>query len=337
MGNNTTNLNEQLEAWKVEQISIASQVTFLENDMSSNCMTTNDDERFEAHKSVKDDTNLLYYGGVDVSFPENEEDQAVATYVILDPVQEKIVYRDYLYFDLKIPYVSSFLSFREIEPFEFLVKKQRKEKAELTPAAILVDGNGVLHRRRAGIACFLGVRTGVPTIGVGKSLYCEGGLRKELVNAGIDRMLLELQDALSEKATSSFAELTKSQYVLMNTTAISPKHFTESPIETTNNNDRNSIILNEIKSFCSGVGVYLEVDSGEVLGCALVGHGGRIGVKHRKQLGTKNPIFISIGHNISLQDAVIVCAELSKARIPEPIRHADLWGRELLRKVQHNP
>ena len=48
-----------------------------------------------------------------------------------------------------------------------LIEKQVKEKPQFTPRAILVDGNGIFHPRKAGIACFVGVRTGIPTIGIG--------------------------------------------------------------------------------------------------------------------------------------------------------------------------
>ena len=62
------------------------------------------------------------YGGVDVSFlGENnkndgaaDEEIAVAVYVIMR--EREIVYRSYEYFSISVPYVSSFLSFREIDP-----------------------------------------------------------------------------------------------------------------------------------------------------------------------------------------------------------------------------
>jgi deoxyinosine 3'endonuclease (endonuclease V) len=45
------------------------------------------------------------------------------------------------------------------------------------------------------------------------------------------------------------------------------------------------------------------------------------------------PIFISIGHKISLDTAVQLVIKCSKFRIPEPIRFADLGSREEVRKM----
>lgn len=123
-----------------------------------------------------------YFGGVDVGFPnpppssnrsdENENPMAVATYVIIDVRTMKVVYCDHEWIPMSDlpPYISTFLAFREIQFLERLVRKQMSSRTELTPFAILVDGNGIFHPRRAGIACFLGVRTGIPTIGIGKTL-----------------------------------------------------------------------------------------------------------------------------------------------------------------------
>jgi len=41
----------------------------------------------------------------------------------------------------------------------------------LTPDLLMVDGNGLLHPRECGIACHIGVVTGLPTLGVAKNLH----------------------------------------------------------------------------------------------------------------------------------------------------------------------
>lgn len=45
-------------------------------------------------------------------------------------------------------------------------------RPDLTPQILMVDGMGVLHPRGLGLASHLGVLTGIPTIGVGKT--CPG-------------------------------------------------------------------------------------------------------------------------------------------------------------------
>jgi len=167
--------------------------------------------------------------------------------------------------------------------------------------------------------------TGLPTIGVAKTLYCEGGLQKEMVQDGIDNILLELKSIHSEMKNPTER---KETYAIIPTTPIVANE--KLPIK--RNVDRTKMIK-DLDPLCCGIGIMLKVNSDEVLGAALLGHGGGVGTKREKEKGvrTKNPIYISIGHKISLQKALILCAQLSKSRIPEPVRQADLWGRELLR------
>jgi deoxyribonuclease V len=65
----------------------------------------------------------------------------------------------------RFPYVPGLLSFREIPVVRAALRKLRRR-----PDLLLVDGQGLAHPRRLGIASHLGLVTGLPAIGVAKSL-----------------------------------------------------------------------------------------------------------------------------------------------------------------------
>ncbi|CAG5132268.1 unnamed protein product [Candidula unifasciata] len=50
-----------------------------------------------------------------------------------------------------------------------------------------------------------------------------------------------------------------------------------------------------------------------------------------------NPIYISVGHNITLESATQICLRCSKYRIPEPVRKADIDSREFIRQNKVEP
>ena len=100
--------------------------------------------------------------GVDVAY---SKDMAIACAAIWSMNKKSIesgaLYRSHT----KFPYVSGFLYKRELD-----IMLNSINKLKVAPDLILVDGHGIAHPRKAGLAVFVGVELGIPTIGVAKSL-----------------------------------------------------------------------------------------------------------------------------------------------------------------------
>jgi len=107
-------------------------------------------------------------GGVDVSYPE--PDRGVAGYALVEAESGRLVWSTTVRRRVAFPYISTYLAFRELPILLDLIDEVRRagRLAEL----LLVDGNGLLHQRRAGIASHLGVTASLATIGVTKKLLC---------------------------------------------------------------------------------------------------------------------------------------------------------------------
>ncbi|CAL8103072.1 unnamed protein product [Calicophoron daubneyi] len=112
----------------------------------------------------------LLVGGMDISFSQKRANFAVAALAIVELKSLKVVHQVTKEVELDVPYIPTFLGFREVGPFEELVKSVKLEHPEFMPHVLMVDGNGTLHPRRFGSACQLGCRLGQPTIGVAKNL-----------------------------------------------------------------------------------------------------------------------------------------------------------------------
>ncbi|MGI4871902.1 MAG: deoxyribonuclease V [Janthinobacterium lividum] len=103
-----------------------------------------------------------FIAGCDSSFPTPET--ILSVFVVLRFPSLEMVEKVYSYGPVTMPYVPGYLSFREapnvMQAFAKLTQK---------PDIIMVDGHGIAHPRRMGIAAHLGVLLDMPTFGVAKN------------------------------------------------------------------------------------------------------------------------------------------------------------------------
>lgn len=126
-------------------------------------------EQIELSKNIRiedDFSDLDTIGGLDVAYSSRDKRLACAVCVIMD-MSGNIVDRMWIVDRIKFPYIPTYLAYRELPLFEKLIKHMEEK-----PSVFMVDGNGILHPYRMGIASHLGVVLDVPTIGVAKSLLC---------------------------------------------------------------------------------------------------------------------------------------------------------------------
>ncbi len=127
-----------------------------------------------------------FIAGVDIS-ANKAEGMATGAVVVLNYPELRIVETKIVTGNLDFPYVPGYLSFRE-SPLILAAC----EKLTVAPDLILVDGQGVAHPRRMGLASHLGLFLNTPTIGCAKSRLCgshktpgaEMGSYAELMDSG---------------------------------------------------------------------------------------------------------------------------------------------------------
>ncbi|MCX7826140.1 MAG: deoxyribonuclease V [Verrucomicrobiae bacterium] len=114
-----------------------------------------------------------FIAGVDVSYDfvpsrftrrPRASETVYAAVVVLELPSLRVVETASITDRARFPYVPGLLSFREIPPLLKAFRKLRR-----APDAVLVDGQGVAHPRRCGLASHLGLVLDLPTVGCAKS------------------------------------------------------------------------------------------------------------------------------------------------------------------------
>lgn len=114
---------------------------------------------------VWDGSQIKTIGGADCSY--DHKNKKVGAKVIVCRLPDlKIIDSSEAVMDTAVPYVPGFLSFREAPAY---IKSFKNLNTK--PDVSLIDGNGIAHPRRMGIASYLGVVLNIATIGFAKSPF----------------------------------------------------------------------------------------------------------------------------------------------------------------------
>jgi deoxyribonuclease V len=178
--------------------------------------------------------------GVDVAY---SDDHAVGYAIVIDNTTKETIDSASTTKEIESDYIPGFFQLREGPILTSLVRKLK------TPGIVLVDGNGILHPRRFGLASYLGLKRDVQTIGVAKKLML-GSIGQRIGNSA-------------------------------------------------------SII-----------------DQGEVIGKAV-------------WVNENRPIYVSIGHRVSLETSVNIVVSSSVKGYPDVLRKAHIMSRRILAEGVH--
>ncbi|KJY20711.1 MULTISPECIES: endonuclease V [unclassified Streptomyces] len=103
--------------------------------------------------------------GVDVAY-DDTRDLVAAAAVVLDAATLEVVQEATAVGHVSFPYVPGLLAFRELPTVLAAL-----DALTVEPGLVVCDGYGLAHPRGFGLACHLGVVTGLPSIGVAKNPF----------------------------------------------------------------------------------------------------------------------------------------------------------------------
>ncbi|CFQ45540.1 MULTISPECIES: deoxyribonuclease V [Yersinia] len=126
---------------------------------------------------------VRFIAGADVGFEQQGEVTRAAIAILRYPSLELVEYQ-IARVETSLPYIPGLLSFREY-PALLAAWAQLQQRPEL----VFVDGQGIAHPRRLGVASHFGLLVDVPTIGVAKSRLCGHFQPLESANGAVQPLI----------------------------------------------------------------------------------------------------------------------------------------------------
>jgi deoxyribonuclease V len=128
-------------------------------------------EAVEIQKNLRDQVKVQklsgkvrYIAGADMSF-ERFSNVVYAGFAVIDVKTLEVVGSSTIVTEAKFPYISGLFSFREAPPL-----LEAWKKLEVEPDVVVLDGQGIAHPRRFGLASHIGLFLDKPTIGCAKTI-----------------------------------------------------------------------------------------------------------------------------------------------------------------------
>lgn len=106
---------------------------------------------------------IRHAAGLDVAYAKGSERLAAAV-AVLDATSCRTVETAVAVGSAAFAYVPGLFAFRELPGLVNALRQLR-----LVPDLLVCDGHGIAHPRRFGLACHVGVLTGLPTVGAAKA------------------------------------------------------------------------------------------------------------------------------------------------------------------------
>ncbi len=158
--------------------------------MNFNLKPNSPKEAIEIQKQLKSlveitpfDGQIQYIAGSDISF-NRFSDIGYAVVLVFSFPDFTLVEKSLVVGKLDFPYISGLLSFREIP-----LLLEAYNNLKIKPDLLVVDGQGIAHPRRLGIASHFGLVIDKPTIGSAKSVLVGKYQEPELIAGSWSEMI----------------------------------------------------------------------------------------------------------------------------------------------------